>query len=203
MNAKRVIALIWYLSVCFMLVGTCAGAQGQQATAQQAPAQPPPPEKPNQLVTGKLIYVAPMPEGMDQWIIDFLRRWGKYTVTGNPEGVDLVIQTTDPKQDLRLETMGGTAEPRGANRPHYPIPRHKRDELPATSVWVVNWVTNQTVWQADILNRNPKKDETAPPAGPQTKILARSMTSDQLAQKIVALLRRYEEGLENPPAEKK
>jgi hypothetical protein len=203
MNAKRVIAGIVYLSVCLVVAGTCAWALGQQAPGQQAPGQQALPEKPNQLVAGKYIYVAPMSDGLDQWIIDFLRRWGKYTVTSNPEGVDLVIQTTDPQKDLRLETLGGTAEPRGAQRPPFPIPRHKHDELPATSVWVVNWVTNQTVWQADILNRNPKKDETTPPAGPQAKIFARSMTSDQLAQKIVALLRRYEEGLETPAAEKK
>ena len=72
------------------------------ALGQQAPA-----EKPNELVVGKLIYVASMPDGLDQWIIDFLRRWGKYKVTSNPEGVDLVIQAANPEKELRLENAGG------------------------------------------------------------------------------------------------
>jgi hypothetical protein len=161
------------------------------ARGQQAPA-----EKPNQLVVGKLIYVASMPDGLDQWIIDFLRRWGKYKVTSDPEGVDLAIQATNPEKELRLETRAGTAQPRGAGRPPLPGSKEKHDELPAISISVINWVTNQPVWYADILNRKQKKDEATPPAGPQTKIFARAMTSDQLAQKVVAKLREYEEGLE-------
>jgi hypothetical protein len=143
-----------------------------------------------------------MSDGLDQWIIDFLRRWGKYKLTSNPEGVDLVIQAENPEKELGIETRAGTAEPRGTGRPPSPIPKRKRDELPAISISVIDWVTSQPVWEADILKRNPKKDEAAPPAGPQTKIFARGMTSDQLAQKVVAVLRRYEEGLEKPAAEK-
>jgi hypothetical protein len=167
------------------------------ALSQQAPA-----EKPNELVVAKLIYVASMPNGLDQWIIDFLRRWGKYKVTSNPEGVDLVIEAANPEQELRLETRGGTAQPKGADRPHLPNSKAKSDELPPISISVIDWVTSQPVWQADILTRKPKKNEAAPPAGPQTKIFARTMTSDQLAQKVVAKLREYEEGLEKPAAGK-
>jgi hypothetical protein len=192
MNAKRGIAGILCSSVCLVVVWTCALALGQQAPA----------EKPNQLVKGKLIYVAPMSDGLDQWLIDFLRRWGKYKVTNNPEGVDLVIQAENPDKDLRLQTRAGTAEPRGADRPPLPFPRRKHGDLPAISISVVDWVTGQSVWEADILNRNPKKDEAAPPAGPQTQIFARSMTSDQLAQKVIAKLRKYEEELEKPAAGK-
>jgi hypothetical protein len=161
------------------------------ALGQQAPA-----EKPNELVVGKLIYVASMPNGLDQWIIDFLRRWGKYKVTSNPEGVDLVIEAANPQKELQLETRGGTAQPRGADRPRLPTSKAKSDELPPLSISVIDWVTSQPVWQADILDRKPKKDEATPPAGPQTKIFARAMTSDQLAQKVIAKLREYEEGLE-------
>jgi hypothetical protein len=192
MNAKRETLGILCSSVCLVVSGTCA-----LGLSQQAPA-----EKPNQLVAGKLIYVAPMSDGLDQWIIDFLRRWGKYKVTSNPEGVDLVIQADNPEKDLRLKTRAGTAEPPGSERPPLPFPKRKRGELPAISISIINWVTSQPVWEADILNRNPKKDEAAPPAGPQTKIFARGMTSDQLAQKVVAVLRRYEEGLEKPAAGK-
>jgi hypothetical protein len=167
------------------------------ALSQQAPA-----EKPNRLVVGKLIYVESMPDGLDQWIIDFLRRWGKYKVTSNAEGVDLVIQATNPEKELRLETRGGTAQPRGADRPPFPIHKGKHGELPAILISVIDWVTNRPVWQADILNRNQKKDEATTPAGPQTKIFARAMTTDQLAQKVTAKLREYEEGLEKSAAGK-
>ena len=170
-----------------MVVGTYSSARGQQAPAA----------KPNELVTGKLIYVESMQDGLDRWIIDFLRRWGKYKVTTNPEGVDLVIRAANPEKDLRLETRGGTAEPKGADRPHLPISK-KHTEMPATSIAVVNWVSSQTVWQADILNRKPKKDEADLPAGPQTKIFARDMTSDQIAAKVVDKLKEYEQGLEKP-----
>jgi hypothetical protein len=167
------------------------------ALGQQTPA-----ERPNELVVGKLIYVASMREGVDQWIIDLLRRWGKYKATSNPEGVDLVIQATNPEKELRLETRAGTAEPRGAGRLPLPISKGKRDELPAISISVIDWVTNQPVWHADILDRKQKKEEASPPAGPQTKIFARAMTSDQLAQQVMAKLREYEEGLEKSAAGK-
>ena len=186
MNPRREIPGILWPSVGLVVVGICA-----LALAQQAPA-----EKPNELVVGKLIYVASMPDGLDQWIIDFLRGWGKYKVTSDPEGVDLVIQATNPEKELQLETRAGTAQPRGADRPPSPIHKGKHDELPAISISVIDWVTNQPVWYADILNRKQKKDEATPPAGPQTKIFARAMTSDQLAQKVIAKLREYEEALE-------
>jgi hypothetical protein len=188
MNATREIPGISCISVGLVVVGVCALALGQQAPA----------EKSNQLVVGKLIYVESMPDGLDQWIIDFLRHWGKYKVTSNPEGVDLVIQATNPENDLRIENRAGTAQPRGADRPPLPGSKGKHNELPAISISVIDWVTNQPVWHADILNRNQKKHEADLPAGPQTKIFARAMTSDQLAQKIMAKLREYEEGLEKP-----
>ena len=186
MNATREIPGILWSSVGLVVVGICALALGQQAPA----------EKPNQLVVGKLIYVASMPDGLDQWIIDFLRRWGKYKVTSDPEGVDLVIQATNPEKELRLETRAGTAQPRGADRPPSPIHKGKHDELPAILISVIDWVTNQPVWHADILDRKQKKDEADLPAGPQTKIFARDMTSDQLAQRVTAKLKEYEEELE-------
>jgi len=192
MNAKRGMHGILCSSVCLVVVGICVSSLGQQAPA----------EKPNELVVGKLVYVASMPDGLDQWIIDFLRRWGKYKVTSDPEGVDLVIQAVNPEKELRLETRAGTAQPKGADRPPLPGSKGKRGELPVISISAIDWVTNQPLWQADILNRNQKKDEAIPPAGPQTKIFARAMTSDQLAQKVVAKLREYEEGLEKSAAGK-
>ena len=191
MNRTNEFSAILFFAACLIALGPYATARGQQAPAA----------KPNELVAGKLIYVESMQDGLDQWIIDFLRRWGKYKVTTNPEGVDLVIQAVNPKKDLQLETRGGTAEPKGSDRPHLPTSK-KHSELPATSVEVVNWVSSQTVWQADILNRKPKKDEADVPAGPQTKIFARDMTSDQIAAKVVDKLKEYEQGLEKPSGAK-
>jgi len=186
MNAKREMPGILCTSVCLVVIGTCALGSGQQAPAA----------KPNELVAAKLIYVASMPNGLDQWIIDDLRRWGRYQVTSNAEGVDLVMQAVNPQKELELETRAGTAQPKGADRPHLPHSKSKDDELPPLSISVTGWVASQTVWQANILDRKQKKDEAAPAAGPLTKIFARSMTSEQLAQKVVAKLREYEEGLE-------
>ena len=174
-------------AACFMVLGGHVPAGAQQA----------PSPGPNELVAGKLIFVESMQDGLDRWIIDFLRRWGKYKVTTNPEGVDLVIEAVNPDKDLRLQTRGGTAEPKGSDRPHLPLSK-KHPELPATSITVVNWVSSQTVWQADILNRKPKKDEADLPSGPQTKIFARDMTSDQIAAKVVDKLKEYEQGMEKP-----
>jgi len=193
MNKKRLIPCILCSSICLVVLGACAMAQGQHAPAQ----------KPNELVVGKLIYVDSMPDGLDQWIVDFLRRWGKYKITSNPEGVDLVIEPVNPGQDLRLETRGGTAQPKGADRPHLPISRGKRNEPLPSSISVISWVSSQPVWQADILDRKPKKDEADLPAGPQTKIFARALTSDQIAAKVVAKLKEYEEGLEKSGGGKK
>jgi hypothetical protein len=179
-------------SVFLLVAGICVMAWGQQAPA----------EKPNELVVGKLIYVDSMPDGLDRWVVDFLRRWGKYKVTGNAEGVDLVIEAVNPEKDLGLETRAGTAQPKGSDRPHLPMSRGKH-ELPVAAISVIAWVSSQTVWQADILNRKPKKEETDLPAGPKTKIFAHAMTSDQIAQRIVAKLKEYEEGLEKSGGGKK
>jgi hypothetical protein len=191
MNVRKKIPRFLLLWVGFVVVAICALVRGQQAPA----------EKPSPLVVGKLIYVESMPEGLDQWIIDFLHRWGKYKVTSNPEGVDLVIRATNPEKELQLETRAGTAQPKGSDRPPSPIHR-KHDELPAGSISVIDWVTSQPVWYADVLNRKQKADEATPPAGPRTKLFARDMTSDQLAQKVVAKLKEYEEALEKSAAGK-
>lgn len=176
--------------ILWLALGLLAGIS-VVASGQQAPAG-----KPNELVVGKLVYVEPMSNDLDQWIIDFLRRWGKYKVTSNPEGVDLCIRAVAPEKDLRLQDRAGTAEPRGAGRPRLPVSKGEKEELPAISIAVIDWVTNQSLWQADILDRKQKKNEATPPAGPVTRIFARSMTPDQLAMKITQKLKEYEVELE-------
>ncbi len=162
-------------------------------------AQQPAAKKPNELLVGKLVFVAPMSNGLDSWIQDFIRRWGVYKLTTNPEGVDLVIQAYHPEKDQQFEMRNGIPQPKGAGEDRrWPLPGKKKGkkEVPVATVSVIDWVTNQPLWQADILDRRPKKDETEPPAGPDTEVYARGLTSDQLAQRLMSKLRAYVEQLQ-------
>ena len=153
-------------------------------------------KKPNELIVGKLIYVAPMPNGIDKWVIDFLQRWGKYKVTSNPEGVDLVMKAYRPDKETEWEMRQGIPQPSDSDKGRYPIHRKRREDLPFVSISVVDWVTDQQIWNADMINRGRKKNEPELAPGPRTKIYARDMTPDQIAQRITMKLREYVTGLE-------
>lgn len=72
----------------------------------QAPAK-----KPNSLLTGKLVAVAAMPGNLDKWISDDLRAWGKYKVTGDPEGASLVIEAHVPEKPAEYRMPPGMPQP--------------------------------------------------------------------------------------------
>jgi hypothetical protein len=156
------------------------------------------PKKVNELVAAKMIYVAPMPDNLDQWIMDFLRRWGKYKVTNNSEGVDLVLKAVQPgEKATEWEMREGVPQPKGeGSRFPAPIPRRERKHVPVVSIDVIDWVTNQRIWHAEILNRKQKQDEPNPPAGPETTIFARGMTGDQIAMRVTRALQAYVAELE-------
>jgi hypothetical protein len=141
-------------------------------------------KSPNKLVTGKIIYVAPMPGQLDQWIIQDLRAWGRYQVSGNSEGVDLVLRAQTPPEN-----------PQYTQSEHIPLRPPRNREPRVLSLTVTNWVTGGKVWEAKILNRSRKKDEN-PQVGPETEIYARSMKPDQVAERCVTLLRQYVDKLE-------
>jgi len=61
---------------------------------------------------------------------------------------------------------------------------------------VIDWVTDEPVWQAEVLNRKQKKDEPDPPPGPKTQIFARDLSPDQIAQRVATKLREYVTSLE-------
>ena len=176
------------LRFCIMTILTSAPILGQQA----------PPKAPNELLTGKIMCVSPMPDNIDQWLRDFLGRWGKYKLTGNPEGVDLVLRGGQPpERGVELENRDGVTQPKGAgSRLPAPLRRHGGVEVPVVTFDVVNWVTGERIWHADVLNRKQKKDEPDPPPGPETKIFARGMTPDQLAMKVTRTLQAYVAELE-------
>jgi len=165
-----------------------------------APAfgQQPAPKKVNELLAGKVVYVAPMPDNLDDWITDFLRRWGKYKVTGNPEGVDLVVKAIEPETNMEWERDMGIPRPKGTgSRFPFPFPkRGKKGEAAVVAIDVVDWVSNQRIWRADVINRKQKKDEAAPPAGPETTIFAEGMTADAIAMRVTRNLQAYVAELE-------
>ena len=175
-----------FLAACLLVILTASGATGQGVSPQAAA------KRPNELVAGKLVHVEPMPGNLDQWIIDFLRRWGKYKLTGDPEGVDLVIRARMPQKETEYKMREGV-----------PRPRKEKEEPPVLSISVIDWVTSQTLWQAEILDKKQKKDEPEPPSGPLTRIYARGMTSDQLAIKVTRKLQDYVTELEKSGSENK
>lgn len=185
-------------AVLVMLCALLAPSARSAARAQQAPApvvrvppqtQAPPaaPKSTNRLVTGKLIYVAPMPNNLDKWLQEDLRTWGRYRVTSNPEGVDLEIDAVVPERQTRYRERHGV-----------PLPKSEPKKQPReTSISVVDWTTGELLWSATLLNRNPKANESSPTPASSIEIPARDMTSDQLALKITRELERYVEQIEN------
>ena len=157
--------------------GAARGARTPQANGE-APA-------PNKLLASKMIYVAPMPDNLDQWITQSLTAWQRYKVTANPEGVDLVVRAVIPDQDTRLKLHQGV-----------PQPARERKAPPTPSIKVLDWVTGALLWQADIVDKKPKKDEPDAPPGRHAEILARGLSTGQLGAKIARAFREYVESLE-------
>ncbi|MGH9358924.1 MAG: hypothetical protein ACRD22_04275 [Terriglobia bacterium] len=161
------------LAIVVSMLGLPVSAQAQSAQASAA----------NRLLTARIAYVAPMPDNLDQWLIEDLKAWGKYQITGNSQGVDLVIRAKKSKEERHYVIRNGQVQPRPAKKPA------------VLSIAVVDWVTGAKLWQANILNESPKKN-AVPPDGPETDIYARRMTPDQIAQRCATRLREYVEGLE-------
>jgi len=171
-------------------VGLCARAQQTPAPVIQEPPQKQSPPavstSTNRLVTGKLIYVDPMPNNVDKWLQEDLRTWGRYRVTSNPEGVDLEISAEVPDERAQYRERHGVTLPKAQSRKR---PRE-------TSIKVVDWISGAQLWSATLLDRNPKANEGAPAPAASIEIPARDMTPDQLALKITRELERYVEELE-------
>jgi hypothetical protein len=169
------------MRLCAVFLGMVCGLVSILVHAQQTARTP---KSANKLLAGKIIYVAPMPGQLDQWIIQDLRAWGKYQVSGNSEGVDLVLEAQTPPK-----------RPQYTQSEHIPMRRPKNRGPRVLSLTVVNWVTGDRLWEAKVLNRSRKKDENHP-AGPETEIDARNMKPDQVAERCVTLLREYVDRLE-------
>jgi hypothetical protein len=181
--------------VALLLAGLSSGARAQQtqppAPVIQAPPEPQPPPVASapvsRLLTGKLIYVAPMPNNLDSWLQEDLRNWGRYRVTSNPEGVDLEISAVVPERQTRYKQRAGVPLPKNP-------PRKQPQE---TAINVVDWTSGAQLWSATLLDKNPKANSAPPAPAASIEIAARDMTPDQLALKITRELQRYVEQLDS------
>jgi hypothetical protein len=146
----------------------------------QHPAQ----ENSSPLIDGKLMYVGRMPANLDSWIVVDLRTWGKYKPTRDSEGVDLVMEAHEPETSVEYQMRRGIPQPKNVEKKH----GHKPVMF---SVIVTDWVTGRPVWQADILDRKPKKGSREMTTGSHSEIYARGLSTQQLAQEILRTLRSY------------
>ena len=139
--------------------------------------------KQNPLIEGKLMYVGKMPQNLDAWIVHDLSSWGKYKPTREVEGVDLEMKAYKPETKTEYEMRRGIPRPKEV--------RKDRDRKHVIfSIIVTDWVTGDHVWQADILDRKPNRNDVSAP-GEDAEIRARGLSSQQLAQAITRELRRY------------
>jgi hypothetical protein len=170
-------ALYCLLSLC-LLAAPMMGQQKNQGTQ-------------NPLIDGKLMYVARMPQNLDAWIVNDLSVWGKYKPTRQDEGADLVMKAYEPETEIQYKMRRGIPQPKEV--------RKNRDRKHVMfSIIVADWVTGRQVWQADILDRKPKRNEDLAPRE-DAEISARGLSSQQLAQAITRELRRYVDHLGSQP----
>lgn len=170
------------------------------AMAQQAAPSAEKGNRPNELLAGKLIFVEEMPDNIDAWIADDLRRWGKYKVTTNKEGADLVIEAVEGEKSFPSPRLGtpGTV----------PLPRRNRKNLPVASISVIDWVTNSPLFTADFVKKHGGKQSD--PASSHVTIRAEGYNAQQIATGFISQLQDHVKTLEaresggnsNPPSGK-
>jgi hypothetical protein len=179
-------------SVCgaAVVLAVLSGAGLRGATAQQAEAQPAGSPPANRLVTGRLIYVSPMPDQLDKWLQSDLEQWGKYRVTSNSEGVDLEVRAIVPEKQPRYKERHGV-----------PLPKQESKDKPQeTEIDIVDWTSGARLWTVTLLDKKVDHNAPQPTPGPSLELRARGMTSDQLALKLTTELRRYVEQLQGAAA---
>lgn len=141
----------------------------------------------DRLISAKLVAVPPMPDNLDKWIIENLRAWGKYRVTGDPEGADLIMSADFEEKDPQYTTKRGVVQP-----------KKEKKHPPVLSVEVLDWVNKQPLWHADVLNDKPQPGKAGPvTSGPEITLQARGLSTDQLGAQLVRKFREYVTGLEN------
>lgn len=176
----------WSLSSIALVLAVLAGPGLRGAKAQQTEAQPARPSSANRLVSGRLIYVVPMPDQLDKWLQSDLEQWGKYRVTSNSEGVDLEIRAIVPDR-----------EPQYRERHGVPLPKpESKDKPQETEIDIVDWTSGARLWTVTLLDKKVDHKAPEPAPGPSLELRAHGMTPDQLALKLTGELRRYVEQLQ-------
>ncbi len=170
-----------FLNLALITIAAC-GLLAAQETPKAAAAN-------NRLVTGKLMYVGQMPEGLANWIMQDLKDWGRYKPTVNSEGVDLVMKSYTPRKYTQYKEHHGIPMPKEIHR------KKGHEKPPVATIVVTNWITGDPLWSADIVDRKPKKDEDDAKPGDSVKIYARGMSNEELASRITDALRAYVEHL--------
>ena len=171
--------------IVLMALMLAAGVAASTAQENQ------PAKKPSRLLTGKLIAVTPMPGDFDRWITQDLKAWNRYNVlSGEAEGVDLVVRGDKPEKATQFREHNGV-----------PQPKRERPGPAVLSVTVIDWVANQPVWHATIRDKKPKKDEEIA-TGPDIEIDAQGLKPMELAALITREFRLYVEQLEKAAASK-
>jgi hypothetical protein len=171
------VAFYSLLSLCLLL----APVMGQQKS--QGSRSP--------LIEGKLMYIGKMPQNLDAWIVNDLSAWGRYKPTRQIEGVDLAMKAYEPETEVQYKMRKGIPQPKEVRKDQ------KRKHV-MFSIIVDDWVTGYPVWQADITDRKPDRDENMAPSE-DTEIKARGLSSQQIAQAITRELRRYVDHLGSQP----
>ncbi len=167
------------------------GLAAVAAFGQQAPTT-----RPDELAKGKLLYVGPMPYNLDKWLQQDMQAWGKYKVTANPEGVDLKMEAYVPERE---QFNGRIPRPKSsidrAKDVIHPgrCPRLGPKEVPAATVTVVDWVTNERLWYAHLLDKRSPNGIGDVAEGEHTDLYVHGLTPDQIAMKITRSFRDYVE----------
>ncbi len=164
------------------LAGLCLNVRSQEDPSRQAHTLP---VAVNRLISAKLIAVTPMPDDLDKWIIENLRAWGKYRVTGDPEGVDLVMSASSEDKSPEYKTKRGVVRP-----------KKEKKHPPVLAVTVEDWASKGTLWQAELLNEKPGAAESDSSAGPDIILAARGLSTEQLGAQLARKFREYVSGLE-------
>src|SRR6266542_6242127 len=121
-TATPIIRLTFWIGLISLVMNN--GIAGQQSASNPAGGQA---KVANRLVTAKLIAITSMPDSLDRWLVDDLRAWGRYKVTIDPEGADLVIRSYDPEKDPEYRMRRGIPQPK----------REKHQPPPVLSITIV------------------------------------------------------------------
>jgi vancomycin resistance protein YoaR len=95
----------------------------------------------------------------------------------------LVMKAYQPETRTEYKMRRGIPQPKEVRKDR----DHKHVRF---SIVVSDWVTGHQVWQAEIMDRKPKRNAEAAP-DEDAEIDTRGLSTEQIAQAIIRELRRY------------